>query len=155
MNMNPDLDRYQQRLRAWMPGARIYPPNRGFPTVDGIVDWTGPQGPVRYIAEWKAHFRHQDAAVIAEQLKHWRVAFDRQARPTRMLLLAPHVRPRQGALLQRADIDYLDLAGNAHLNAPGIFVHVEGREPEKEDAHGPTRPYRAWVKAVMAMLLRP
>jgi len=155
MNMNPNLTRYQGQLQAWMPGARIVPPNTKFPTVDAMVEWKGPLGPVRYIAEWKAHFRYQDAAVIADQLKHWRVAFAQQARPTRMLLLAPHVRPRQGALLQRADIDYVDLAGNAHLNAPGIFVHVEGKEPEKEDPHGPTRPNRAWIKAVMAMLLRP
>jgi hypothetical protein len=155
MNMNPDLNRYQHRLQAWMPGLRIVPPNRGFPTVDAIIEWKGPQGPVRYIAEWKAHFAFQDAAVVAEQLKHWQVAFAQQARPTRMVLLAPYVRPQQGALLKRAGIDYVDLIGNAHLQVPGLFVHVEGQRPEKTDTAGPTRPNRAWIKAVLAMLLRP
>src|SRR5258708_2380787 len=60
MNMNPNLTRYQGQLQAWMPGARIVPPNTKFPTVDAMVEWKGPLGPVRYIAEWKAHFRYQD-----------------------------------------------------------------------------------------------
>ncbi len=137
-----------------MPGAKIRPPNKRLPPVDAIIEWKGPQGPVRYVVEWKAHFRYQDAAVIAEQLKHWRAAFTRQAHPARMLLLAPHIRPQQGAVLQRAEIDYVDLAGNAHLQAPGLFVHVEGQRLEQEGAAGPTRPNRAWIKTVMAMLLR-
>ena len=155
MNMHPDLRPYQQRLQAWMPGAKILPPNNKFPTVDAIVEWKGPMGHVRYIAEWRAHFRHQDAAVIAEQLKHWRIAFAREPRPTRVLLLAPFVRPQQGALLERAGIDYVDLVGNARLQAAGFFVHVEGRRPAKTEPAGPTRPNRAWIKAVMAILLRP
>jgi hypothetical protein len=57
--------------------------------------------------------------------------------------------------LERADIDYLDLAGNAHLQAPGLLVHVEGRQPPKEPAPAPGRPQKGWIKAVMAILIRP
>src|SRR5258705_12365658 len=99
MNMNPNLTRYQGQLQAWMPGARIVPPNTKFPTVDAMVEWKGPLGPVRYIAEWKAHFRYQDAAVIADQLKHWRVAFCPHARPPRTVPLCLHGRHRPAAYL--------------------------------------------------------
>ena len=73
----------------------------------------------------------------------------------RLLLLAPHVRPQQAAVLERAEIDYLDLAGNAHLQAPGLFVHVEGRQPRKEPTPAPGRPQKGWIKTVMAILIRP
>jgi hypothetical protein len=33
-------------------------------------------------------------------------------------------------------------------------VHVEGR-PDKEPTRAPARPQRAWVKAAMALLIRP
>src|SRR5258706_15341103 len=99
MNMNPNLTRYQGQLQAWMPGARIVPPNTKFPTVDAMVEWKGPLGPVRYIAEWKAHFRYQDAAVIADQLKHWRGAAAPPGHSKHRLLLCPPHRPPQRALL--------------------------------------------------------
>ena len=155
MNMQPGFERYQERLQAWMPRVRIGPPTKGMPPADGVIEWKGPLGPVRYVVEEKRHLRHQDAAIIAEQLRHWRAVFARHADPARMLLLAPHIRPQQGSVLQRAEIDYVDLAGNAHLNAPGLFVHVEGKQPEKEKIVRPRRPNRAWTKTVMALLLRP
>ncbi len=58
-------------------------------------------------------------------------------------------------MLERANIDYLDLAGNAHLQAPGLFVHVEGRQPAKEPKPAPGRPQKGWIKTVMAILIRP
>ena len=58
-------------------------------------------------------------------------------------------------MLERAGIDYADLAGNAHLEGPGLYVHVEGRKPEARDAPRPARPNKAWVKTVMALLVGP
>jgi len=58
-------------------------------------------------------------------------------------------------MLERAGIDYIDLAGNAHLQAPGLFVHVEGRRPPKEPVRRPGRPHKTWIKTVMALLTRP
>jgi hypothetical protein len=52
-------------------------------------------------------------------------------------------------------VDYLDLAGNAHLKAPGVFVHVEGRQPPKDLRVRPVRPNKGWVKTVMALLVAP
>ena len=62
---------------------------------------------------------------------------------------------QHAAVLERAGIDYIDLAGNAHLRAPGLLVHVEGRRPAKEPVHAPGRPHKAWIKTVMALLVQP
>ena len=65
------------------------------------------------------------------------------------------MRRQQAAALERAEIDYLDLTGNAHLQAPGLFVHVEGRKPQKDLPAAPGRPQKGWIKTVMAVLIRP
>lgn len=109
---------------------------------------------MRYLVEEKRHLRHLDAAVVAEQVNRRRAALPRAYAGYRVLLLAPHVRDQQAAILQKAGIDYVDLAGNAYLNAPGLLVQVQGRRPPKEDPKMPLRPQKGWVKTVMALLLR-
>ncbi|MCI0417656.1 MAG: hypothetical protein L0312_00300, partial [Acidobacteria bacterium] len=96
-----------------------------------------------------------DVRVVVEQLLRRR----KEARPEyqrdRILLLAPHIRAEQATVLETAQIDYVDLAGNAHLQLPRFFVHVEGRRPPKEVVRAPRRPNKGWVKTVMALLVRP
>ncbi len=151
----PDLDRYRPALQKWMPKVEIRAPGRALAGFDGIVTWKTPRGPLRYLVEVKPHLRHQDVGVIVEQLNRRRAALPEDHTDDRLLLLAPHVRPQQAAVLERAGIDYLDLAGNVHLEAPGLFVHVEGRQPAKEAMPAPGRPQRGWIKTVMAILIRP
>lgn len=152
----PDLDLYGLALQKWMPQAEIRLPAKGLARFDGIVTWNIPNGRrQRYLVEEKRHFRHQDVAVIAEQLIRRRAALPADHADDKLLLLAPHIRTQQAAVLERAEIDYLDLAGNAHLRAPGLCVHVEGRQPPKEPRPGPGRPQKGWIKTVMAILIRP
>ncbi|MFN7985393.1 MAG: type IV toxin-antitoxin system AbiEi family antitoxin [Vicinamibacterales bacterium] len=112
-------------------------------------------GTRRYLVQEKRHLRFQDAAVIADQMLRRRAALPPAHAADGLLLLAPHVRPQHAAILERAGIDYVDLAGNAHLQAPGLLIHVEGRRPIKEPVRGPARPHKAWVKTVMALLVQP
>jgi hypothetical protein len=151
----PDLEIYRRVLQKWMPKAEVRPAGRAFNRWDGLITWRNPTGTVRYLVEEKRHFRHQDVAVLVEQLKRRKAGVPAHRTDDRILLLAPHVRPQQAVVLERAEIDYLDLAGNAHLQAPGMFVHVEGRQPPKEAPTAPGRPQKGWVKAVMAILIRP
>ena len=155
----PEIEAYRLTIQKWMPAAEIRTegeaPGEARHRFDGVITWTTPQGPVRYLVEEKRHLRHQDAGVIVDQLQRRRATLPAGNRADRILLLAPHVRAQQAALLERADIDYLDLAGNAHLHAPGLFVHVEGHRPAKEATTAPVRPQKGWVKAVMAILIRP
>jgi hypothetical protein len=150
-----DLDAYQPALQKWMPKAEIRQPAKLLARFDGVVTWRTAGGTIRYLVEEKRHLRHQDVAVIVDQLNRRRADLPTEHAADRLLLLAPHVRAQQAAALERAEIDYLDLAGNVHLNAPGLFVHVEGRQPPREPTTGPGRPQKGWIKAVMAILIRP
>jgi hypothetical protein len=151
----PNLDQYRPALQKWMPKAEVRPAGKAVARFDGIVTWKTPDGRLRYLVEEKRHLRHQDVGVIVEQLNRRRADLPADHTDDRLLLLAPHVRPQQAAVLERAEIDYLDLAGNAHLQAPGLFVHVEGRRPPKEPMPAPGRPQKGWIKTVMAILIRP
>jgi hypothetical protein len=150
-----DLDLYRPALDQWMPKAEVRPPTGPLGRFDGLLALRVAGKVVRYLLEEKRHFRHQDAAVVAEQLNRRRAALPRAHAGDRILLLAPHVRQQQAPVLERAGIDYIDLAGNAHLNAPGLFVHVQGRRPPKERVTAPARPHKGWVRTVMALLVRP
>jgi hypothetical protein len=150
-----DLDLYRTALLKWMPRAEVRPLDGPLAGFDGLLVVRVGGKAVRYLVKEKRHFRHLDAAVVAEQLNRWRAALPRTWAGDRILLLAPHVREQQAPALERAGIDYVDLAGNAHLNAPGLFVHVQGRRPPKERATAPARPHKGWVKTVMALLVKP
>jgi hypothetical protein len=145
---------YGDHLKRWTKGAELVAePETGPFTAQLSVRVGGKTQ--RYLLVEKRHFRHQDAAVIADQLTRRRAELDRKHARHPILLLAPHVRAQQAAVLERAGIDYLDLAGNVHLSAPGLFVHVEGRRPPKTPVSAPGRPQKGWVKTVLAFLVRP
>lgn len=151
-----DLDQYRPALQKWLPKAEIRPAAKTLGHFDGVLTWKTPGGRrLRYLVEERRHFRHQDVGVVAGQLVRRRAELPAAYAGDKLLLLAPHVRPQQAAVLEREEIDYLDLAGNAHLRAPGVFVHVEGRQPPRDRIRGPGRLHKGWIKAVMAILLRP
>jgi hypothetical protein len=139
-----------------MPKVEIHTAGRALARFDGVFTWKAPGGrAVRYLIEEKRHLRHQDVGVVIDELNRRRADLPPDYPRHKVLLLAPHVRRQQASALERAEIDYLDLAGNAHLQAPGIFVHVEGRQPQKGPGPVPGRPRKGWIKTVMAILIRP
>ena len=148
--MTPALPLYEERLRQWLPTAQLKPTAGG---PDALVRWTRAGKTVTYVVEHKRHLPTLDIRVVAAQLqRQLRTVKQRNARG---LLLAPYVRAEQGEALRHLGIDYLDLVGNAHLEAPGVLVHVEGKRPDKTHGQTPTRLTRGWVKAVMALLIKP
>ncbi len=148
------LEIYRDAIETWLPRATFRVPPARLAGADGVLTWRTAGRTTRYLVVEKRHFRHLDAAVIAAQLT--RGPGDPPARGhDRRLLLAPYVRAQQAAVLERAGIDYLDLAGNVHLTAAGRHVHVEGKRPPVSRALAPRRPQRGWVKTVMALLIRP
>ena len=138
-----------------MPKTDIRAAERGLAHFDGVVTWKAAGGVFRYLVGEKRHLRHQDVGVIVEQLNRRRATLPPGRAGDRVLLLAPHVRRQHAAALEHAEIDYLDLAGNAHLQAPGFFVHVEGRKPKQDLPTARGRPQKGWIKTVMAVLIRP
>src|ERR671912_599923 len=63
-----DLDAYQPALRKWIPKAEIRLPTKPLGRFDGVVTWRTAGGTIRYLVEEKRHLRHQDVAVIVDQL---------------------------------------------------------------------------------------
>jgi hypothetical protein len=151
----PELEQYREALQKLVPGLEIRLAHQELAKFDGVATQKTPRGTIHYLIEEKRHFRHQDVGVIVGQLMARRAALPAGHAKDRLLLLAPHVRPQQDYVLEQADIDYVDLAGNARLKGPGLFVHVQGNRPPKELIRGPRRPQKGWVKVVMALLVRP
>ena len=148
--MTPTLTMYEERLRQWLPAAKLKPA-AAWP--DALVRWTRARKTVTFVVEHKRHLPTLDVRLVAAQLE--RQLKTVKQRNARGLLLAPYVRAEQGEALRQRGIDYLDLVGNAHLEAPGVFVHVEGKRPDRTHPQAPTRLTKGWVKTVMALLIRP
>lgn len=142
----------RERLMAWLPGARIErPPDAA---VDAVLVWQGPRGTVRYALEFKKHLPQQDIQVLARRLEHQAQNLPKTKAVTRPLLLAPYVPKKQAAFLRGRGIDYADEVGNAHLEAPGVLVHIEGKRPAvTTQARGGIT--KGWVKVTLAGLLNP
>lgn len=149
--MQTDTALYRGLLERWMPGCRITAVPAPARQVDAIVRWKGPAGVVTYVLEAKHHFATQDAAVIAHQLRQ--IVLPGALRGARLLLAAPYVRPQQAEILGRAGIDFIDQAGNAHLETRGLRVDVQGRRRPKPRRRVPIT--KGWVKTTMALLLKP
>ena len=145
---------YQKLLETWMPGVRVTRPVHPAP-FDAIVRWQGPAGAVTYALEEKRHFATQDARILVERFRDFARHLTHNLKGARFLLVAPYVRPQQAAVLKNADIDFVDRAGNAHIDTRGLHVHVEGRKPPHEWRDVRIGPTRGWVKTVLALLLRP
>lgn len=138
-----DIGPYLELLRKWMPTAQLGP--------DAVLVYEPHKTRIVYDLQIVPHLRHQDARVVAERLRQ-RIPVGGLTRP---MVLAPHVRREQGETLERAKVDYVDLAGNAHIEGPGFLVHVEGRRLREVPRAKPGRQHTAWIKTVMALLIEP
>jgi hypothetical protein len=140
---------YTRAITRWLPGARVAPAATAGRQWDAVVKVGQGRRARTWAAEVRQHLAHQDAAILAVRLRA--LAAARHARP---LLLAPYVRVEQAQIFQDAGVDYVDLAGNVHIEAPERFVHVEGKRPVHA-ARPAGRPTKGWVKTVMAILIQP
>jgi hypothetical protein len=152
--MGTEAEPYRAVLSKWLPGCHLAAAPATARHIDAIVRWKGPAGPVTFVLQVKRHFATQDAATVAHQFRQFASHFKGPLRQARLLLVAPYVRPQQAEVLLRAGIDFIDQAGNAHLEPKGLRVDALGRRPPK------ARPGRAqinkgWVRTTMALLLRP
>ena len=77
------------------------------------------------------------------------------------LIIAPYINEKLAELCREMQVDYLDLAGNAHLNHPPIYIDIRGRKPPPEHQIQLTRQTTGkafqpkGVKLVMMLLLKP
>ena len=77
------------------------------------------------------------------------------------LIIAPYINENIAELCREMQVDYLDLAGNAHLNNPPIYIDIRGRKPPPEHQIQLTRQLTGkafqpkGMKLVMMLLLKP
>lgn len=79
-----------------------------------------------------------------------------RARPSgrRLVVISDRVSTSAGEVLRERGVGYVDAAGNAHIEAPPLFIHVEGRTGRPHEA-----PVRAFagegLRVVFLLLLAP
>jgi hypothetical protein len=85
---------------------------------DGLLDIFIEQRPIRFVAEVKAVDRFQTLGVVKakEQLTQ---------HPT--LLVAPYITEATAARCRELHLPFIDEAGNAYIDAQGLFVYVTGK----------------------------
>lgn len=71
--------------------------------------------------------RSGDTAHIKSAIEKVLIRTRRVSKRAIPLVVVPYMGPVGSALCEKAGIGWLDLSGNAHIGAPGILVHVEGR----------------------------
>lgn len=83
--------------------------------------------PARFVATVGRVQRSSDVAWHVSQAA-------RRLRPSLALLVAPHVSPTLAEECRQAGVNFLDAAGNAHIDAPGLYLFITGRRPPKATA---------------------
>ena len=95
--------------------------------VDAWVRVTKDKKHVDYAVEVKRQVTPQTLGAVVAQLKHWG---ELTKRPP--LLVTTHITPPVADRHAAANQQFVDAAGNAYLNAPGMYLLITGRKPEKD-----------------------
>lgn len=105
-----------------------------------------------YAVEVKRHVTPQTLGAVVAQLKHRAAAGNQPP-----LLVTAHITAPMADQLAALNQQFVDAAGNIYLDAPGMFVLITGRKPEKQTVA--ERPGRAFgpvgIKTVFALLCNP
>lgn len=100
------------------------------PALDGsadAIDVSTTAGTDRFVIEAR---RRITSSVVPALLSH--LEQRRAERPEPPLLLSDYVPPAAAAQLQGHGVAYTDAAGNAHLDGPAAFVHIQGQRPQRK-----------------------
>nr|WP_277626313.1 type IV toxin-antitoxin system AbiEi family antitoxin [Arsenicicoccus piscis] len=123
-------------------GVRTTSPTEGNPSTLTATA-TGAQPPAQLVVE----LRSQNSPVLPAQVARWRAdAVDRQ-----IMVAQWHITPARGAQYRAMGLPYIDAAGNCSLEAPGVHLLVEGRQPVHRAA-GEARPSRAFGRSGLKVL---
>jgi hypothetical protein len=123
-------------------------PHREGRRADALLELTTPRGRRRLSVEEKGS--HLSQALVSDVVAR---ASSRAGTP--LILFAPYVSPEMAALLVSHGINFVDRAGNCHLDLGGSYVaHIEGRKlRHASDAPGGIR--APGFRLVFALLVEP
>lgn len=145
------LDAAANHLRRRHFDLAIKPPRRT-DKVDAWLRITKDGRHADYAVEVKRQVTPQTLGAAVAQLKH-------QAEMAKQppLLVTAHITPPMAERLTELNQQFVDAAGNAYLDAPGLFVLITGRKPAKRTLAG--RPARAFtaagIKTLFAFICKP
>ncbi len=109
---------------------------------------------IDYAVEVKRQVTPQMLGAVVAQLKHWG---DLTKKPP--LLVTTYITQPVADRLTAAKLQFADAAGNAYLDAPGMFVLITGRKPHKDTgtiAEPPGGVFtKAGLKTLFALICNP
>ena len=79
---------------------------------------------VTFVVEYKGP---SDAAVVGRAIDQARAYAKRSRRSAVPLVAVAYMGDAGRDLCEKAGIGWLDLSGNAHIEAPGVLIHIEGK----------------------------
>lgn len=96
---------------------------------DALVELVRPgMVPVQFVAVVDRIHRRSDIAWHSSSKPH------PSQQDHRQLLIAPHVSAALADECRQAGVNFLDAAGNAHIDVPGLYLYITGRKPIKASA---------------------
>jgi len=84
------------------------------------------------------------------QIKEARNSFDKDDIP---LIVVPYMGRSGMALCKEHGLSWIDLSGNAHVNAPGLLIHIEGRPNKFKQAGRPANVFAPKGARIVRQLL--
>jgi hypothetical protein len=115
--------------------------------VDALVKVQTDQGDRLFAAEIKVVDRFQTPAQVLDQLAH------RKELP---LLVAPFISRKTAEHCRSLHLSFIDTAGNAYLDAPGLYVYITGQPRPKSAGESRFRAVgAAGLQVTFALLSRP
>jgi hypothetical protein len=120
------------------------------PPVPGGPDLVVHMGNRVFAAEIKASSRTAAVAQAARQARKSARSIRRSAIP---LVVVPHMGEAGARACLAEEVGYVDLCGNAHFEAPGLRIHVEGRPNRFVGRGRPSSPFAPKSSRIARMLL--
>ena len=111
---------------------------------DALVYISDGEATKAYAVEIKRNLTGAKLGLATEQLK---------GAPYKGMLVADYINPNMADRLKEMDLAFMDLAGNAYLNEPPVFVFVKGNRPTDTKQLGLIqKPIRAFNSTGLKML---
>ncbi len=103
---------------------------------------------LHFVVEVKNWLTRATLGIAVQQLEKY---------PNKGLLVTRYVNPYLGDLLKKMDVAFIDIAGNAHINVPPLFIHIAGKKLLHEHRlKPPTRTFQpTGLKVIFALLCKP
>ena len=91
--------------------------------IDAVIGIKGYE-PLQFAAEVKKWAQHANFGAIVHQVKKL---------PMKGLLVADYINPEMAERLKQEDIQFIDTAGNAYINAEPLFIYIKGNRNKLKD----------------------